>query len=174
MRGPMKRFNETRRGTEMVVECTNFELKVEVRGSVSQRERRAVLLATFRRISPLFKLMDFEEPVYEEGWIVHRDGGWENAFRDRRKGVRLRQAVRSRTPEQKLGFEIRMRRLKLGLSQVSLARSANINRSHLSQIERGQCRVKLETLRRIESQLRRPTSTQQLTKDAGSKVVPEK
>jgi DNA-binding XRE family transcriptional regulator len=162
----MRKILETLRGSEMVVEAARFNLKIEVKGLINKRERRAVLLATFRRIDPLFKLLDFEDHRFDEGWIVHRDGSWENAFRDLERGVKLRQAVRTRTSEQKLGFEIRMRRLKIGLSQQALAASAGINRSHLSQIERGQCRVKLMTLRLIENALGRPTTGQQLTKAA--------
>jgi DNA-binding XRE family transcriptional regulator len=153
LRGRMQKTPDTydtSRGTEMRINAPRFNVTIRIHGRASRRERRAILLAAYRRIAPLFKVVCVTEPEYENGWIAHRDGSWQNAFRDLDRPISMRQAVKTRTQRQKLGFEIRMRRLKQGRSQEALAAAANINRSHLSRIERGHCQVKLSTLACIE------------------------
>lgn len=54
---------------------------------------------------------------------------------------------------QELGSEIRKLRLKAGLSQEELAQRIGIQRTHLSDIERGIYRPKAETLNDIRDAL---------------------
>src|SRR4051812_49386138 len=100
----MNPIRETRRGSEMVVQFRGFTLKFEIVGRVTQRERRAMLLSIFGKVDELFGLVEPFMYDYEKGWIVHRDGHWENAFRDLDRGIKLRQALKAETSEQKTGF----------------------------------------------------------------------
>jgi transcriptional regulator with XRE-family HTH domain len=58
----------------------------------------------------------------------------------------------------KLGLAIRARRNALGITQEALAQAANIERAHMSKIERGRRNVTFLNLLRISAALECPAS----------------
>ena len=65
----------------------------------------------------------------------------------------------------RLGAAVRARRLELGLSQVALADFAQIDRSHMGKIERGERNVTFLNILRIAKAIQRKPS--ELLGDAG-------
>jgi transcriptional regulator with XRE-family HTH domain len=56
----------------------------------------------------------------------------------------------------RFGAAVRRQRRQLGLSQEALAELADINRSYLGEVERGQVTPSLETIDKIARALRKP------------------
>ncbi|MBU3694316.1 MAG: helix-turn-helix transcriptional regulator [Rhodocyclaceae bacterium] len=56
----------------------------------------------------------------------------------------------------RFGAAVRRQRRQLGLSQEALAALADINRSYLGEVERGQVTPSLETIDKIARALRKP------------------
>jgi DNA-binding XRE family transcriptional regulator len=109
--------------------------------SLPQEARRARLLAIGQRILPIIKELSPSILVQISHEGGHSKFSWES--------VSLREALAIDEPARKLGFRIRMARLDSGLRQLDLAKRAGINRSHLSDLERGLSEPSKETLDRI-------------------------
>ncbi|MBI3543251.1 MAG: helix-turn-helix transcriptional regulator [Deltaproteobacteria bacterium] len=67
-----------------------------------------------------------------------------------RYALSLHEALEIGTPASELGYRIRQARLALKLSQTGLAALVNVDRTHLSRIERGIHYPQVRTLKRIE------------------------
>jgi DNA-binding XRE family transcriptional regulator len=130
-----------------------FKIKIEISGPVTRRQRRAMLLGIFHRVSPLFRLIEPGADEYPNGSLIHCDGNGENLIRDLDRGIKLRQALKTETRSEKLGFEIRMLRLKKGLSQKKLANKLGIDRGNISEIEKGHHNAKPGTIEAIKTHL---------------------
>lgn len=91
------------------------------------RERRAVVRQFFQQLKPLLKHFDRR--------VVDHSPGGVRRLRNLERGVDAFSSGKHET----LGFEIRMKRLSLGLSQEQFAKQIGIQRSHLSDLERGLC-----------------------------------
>jgi transcriptional regulator with XRE-family HTH domain len=60
------------------------------------------------------------------------------------------------TPSGALGYEIRTKRLRLGISQANLARDLGLSRTHLSALERGLYTPQMKTWQKVQTFLSRP------------------
>lgn len=125
-----------------------WTVRLWIHGAGGPRERRQLALAISKMASKTFGA--FLGP----NWITHPDGYWANIERDEGREIPLNRAASFETDEARFGFEIRMRRLKAGLSQRELARRAGLDHSHLSLLERGRCRMRESTFARIHNALK--------------------
>lgn len=125
------------RTTELSASFAHVKISLFIRGIRSSRQRRSLAMAIYRRILPLFYLSDAKGERPGRGWVAHKEHSWGYRFKSIDRGLSFGQAPRTQTKEEKEGFEIRMRRLNLGLSQERLAEEAGVARTHLSRIERG-------------------------------------
>jgi ribosome-binding protein aMBF1 (putative translation factor) len=78
--------------------------------------------------------------------------GLENARRNERRAFSV-VADRLQDVNVRFGLSVRTARLKLGLSQARLSELTGIDRSYISDIERGQKRVSLEVAVRLTDAL---------------------
>jgi DNA-binding XRE family transcriptional regulator len=124
------------------VKCT-----LSLRGPISKRMRRTMLVSVFRALVPVFRELS--------GYITHAESAPLNRFREEERGISLKQSPEATTSPQRLGFQIRIRRLKLKLTQAELAGLCEIRPSHLCELERGRCNPRPGTLRVIVSTLQR-------------------
>lgn len=116
--------------TTFELSTQEFELQIRLVSKLSKRERRTLARSLFTQIKPWMKTIT-------RASIGHASHG---LIIDQRNQQRIVRALQSRsidTPTGRFGFDIRMQRLKLGLSQDEFASKLGINRSHLSRIERG-------------------------------------
>jgi DNA-binding XRE family transcriptional regulator len=106
------------------------EVQIKLISRLGMRERRDFVRSFLAQIRPWIRY--FHEPI-----IDHSDRG---AVRERPVG-RWKVATFRSSPVSTLpgafGFEIRNRRRELGLTQAECARRLEIQRTHLSEIERG-------------------------------------
>ena len=58
------------------------------------------------------------------------------------------------TPQQRLGKELRRKRIRKGMTLDQLSGTSGVNKGHLSDIENGKVKIKLETLDMIINALR--------------------
>jgi DNA-binding XRE family transcriptional regulator len=145
----MKNSDKRDRTTELVLSIPRMTLTFSITGSATMAERRTVANAIFLRIESLFGLLNDEDTHCTRGYIWQRDGVWQNWQAEEDDGIRLRQSLQTETPDQKLGFEIRTKRLRKGLSQEMLAALCGMDRSHLSAIEQGKHKPRMKTLIKI-------------------------
>jgi transcriptional regulator with XRE-family HTH domain len=108
-------------------------------------ERRTRLLAICDRI----------RPVMEGIWPRQHISLWHEDSESKpiQGSLSLREALKVDTPDQARGFDLRIERLKSGLSQEDLAKRARIDRASISQIERGQRRPRKATIERLKAAL---------------------
>jgi DNA-binding XRE family transcriptional regulator len=141
----------------------NIRLRARHRGP--RRQRHTWALAVYERIEHLFGSALYLE-MDGGGWIYHRDQpDADNQIQSMERGLSRRQAQRTDTPAQRLGFEIRSRRLELGWNQERLSTEAGLNRTHLSQIELGKHQVQAETYLKLKNVLN-------LEPDRGAELCP--
>lgn len=105
-----------------------LQLKFISRGD--KRERRAFVRSFLAQIRPWLKY--FKEPV-----INHSGRGFIREKPVGRSRINIFQSSPISTLSGSLGYEIRKKRIELGLTQSELAQMLAIQRSHLSDIERG-------------------------------------
>lgn len=108
----------------------NSQLQLKFISQGDKRERRAFVRSFLAQIRPWLKY--FNEPVInhsERGLIRERPVG--------RSGVNIFQSSPLSSLSGALGYEIRQKRIELGLTQGELAPMLAIQRSHLSDLERG-------------------------------------
>jgi DNA-binding XRE family transcriptional regulator len=123
-------------------------IRFEIVSKAPPRERRAIAVEFFRRLRPFID-------QYSRG-DVHHSGGSLDFQRDEERGFTLFPSAEFETRLGKLGFGIRMARLKKRWSQSTLASEAKISRKQLSLIERGFCCPHKATLQRLERALDHP------------------
>lgn len=92
--------------------------------------RRALLLAIFLKIQEVL-------PDSTASAIFHFDGKKFDFSHDQEFQIKTTQALRTTSDAEKLGFRIRIWRLKKGWTQTDLSKKIGISRTHLSQIEQG-------------------------------------
>lgn len=117
----------------------HFEIQNE-RGS--RKIRRSLALMIFRALRGTFKeleIMDLQDK--ENKWLDFRYPFYRN-YTDRH-------APHVETFYQKLGFYIRTKRLKLGLTLKQLSKRTKIPLSYLSEIEHGKHRIRQTTRKKI-------------------------
>jgi DNA-binding XRE family transcriptional regulator len=131
-------------------------VKIEVSGPAKGREQRELGLTISRKIAEIFGFTNPKIERYPWGWLRSSSSSKTNRDWLDDDGINFTQAPSINTPEEQIGFGIRTRRLSFNLTQEAFARQVGINRSHLSQIERGRCHVRPETLARIEAVFAQP------------------
>src|SRR4051812_19725577 len=113
----MENIQDIDHRTELSVYLEGIQLKVILASrKLSKEERRTWLQAAYRAIEGQFRNLDARRWT-QSGSIVHQDQAWLDRLKSQERGLVLKRALKTDTPEQKLGYEIRMRRLKSGLTQ---------------------------------------------------------
>lgn len=116
--------------TALELRGKEFDLELKLVSRLGKRERRTIIRAFLRHIKPwLFHLRD--------GAIDHPDCAIIRNTRTWRRGIPTDPGKPFDDPRAKLGYEIRMKRLRMGLTQTELAAQLDISRPHLSAIEKG-------------------------------------
>lgn len=114
------------------VEISNdaFDLQLKLISQLGPRERRVLARAFLRQLKPLLKMFsksilgqNSHPPIFNVRNLRHK--------------FRAFHSSPVTTDPGRFGFEIRMKRLKLGLTQQEVADQIGFNRTHLSDIERG-------------------------------------
>ncbi|MCM2324608.1 MAG: helix-turn-helix transcriptional regulator [Oligoflexia bacterium] len=121
-------------------------LRLEVVARLSPRQRREMAKSFFRQIRPWLE-------YFTEAKVHQWDSAMMNFPRDEARGVRTFVSRGLDRVQGEVGYRIRMQRLRLGWSQEGLARRARVNRSHLSEIERGLSALQESTRLRLEGLL---------------------
>lgn len=132
------------------IDGPGFGIEVRLVSRDGKRLRRSFLREFYQLIHPW--LANLEQGSQPSARLDHVACGVIRSSRAA-EGIRPFQQGDSKI----LGSEIQKRRLNAGLSQQELARKIRIQRSHLSDIERGIHRPKTETLREILEALKTPS-----------------
>ena len=122
-----------------------IQLRIISRGEI--RERRALVRSFLVQIRPW--LRHFKSPV-----IGHSGRGLTRELPTARGEMKVFQSNPVSTLPGAFGYAIRMKRFELGLSQAQLAHILEIQRSHLSDIERGIHLPNAQTRLKIEDRLK--------------------
>lgn len=133
--------------TTLDLSSPDFELGLTLISKLGKRERRAITLSFLRQIRPWFKHFTHQS-------INHNASGVSFNLRDQERKVKQFHTQPITSLAGRIGFEIRMQRLKIGLSQVLLAKAAGIKRPHLSKIERGLHHPFPQTIQKIKNALK--------------------
>jgi DNA-binding XRE family transcriptional regulator len=105
-------------------------MELKILSQLDRRERRHVIRTFLTQIKPWLKR-------FKTGAIDHTSKGVILDQRVVARGVSTSECAPVHSAIGGLGFEIRMKRLELGLSQGQLSRKLGIRRSTLSNLERG-------------------------------------
>ena len=135
--------------TSLEVETEEFALQLQLISEMGKRERRLIARSFFQWVKPWLKQVARVTRVS----VDHAGHAAHISVKSRERQMKEIQAAPIDSPAGALGYEIRMKRLRIGRSQAELARAVGIQRSHLSAIERGLYHPHAETLNRIRSVL---------------------
>lgn len=122
--------------TRLEIQHPVFLIDIRIRARSTTRRRRALALVIYRQITRILKMTT-------DGFIRHSDCG-SLGFTEEDRGLSLAQAPDIGSKPGILGYQMRMVRLKLGLTQKSFATLIGINRHHLSKLEKGKHRIRLK------------------------------
>ena len=130
------------------LELSGAEMDVQIKlvSKLGKSARRTVVRSFLRQIRPWIEHFNRTDIHHSENRRVIEESP---------EGRKLKpfQSRSIESPQGALGYEIRMTRLKLGLSQVRLAAELGIQRSHLSDIERGMYYPHLRTRLKLQEAL---------------------
>jgi DNA-binding XRE family transcriptional regulator len=131
--------------TRAFVRGAMTQVRIEIEGKMEPRSQRAVAHSLLLKAMELlgYDVTGWKE--YPLGNIYQPGANTWNQEWLLKSGIPLTHALRTETAEQKTGYRIRVLRLEIGMSQAELALRAGIDRSHLSEIEHGRCRMRAET-----------------------------
>lgn len=134
------------RGQMTVVRASNshLSLTLQIQGGFGPRRRRAIALLFFRQLRPL--LAQFRA-ISLSHWEDHSA----DELRKIKRGLPLFRHGNPCSKAAKLGFDLRMSRLKNGWNQKTLAALAGISSDQVSRIERALCQPRPETRKALES-----------------------
>jgi DNA-binding XRE family transcriptional regulator len=120
-------------------------INLKIISSMPPQARRAIGASLVRSMKPILKyLRNFE--FRHESELV-------SLPRLEERGFPLDRSPDLDTEKGRIGFEIRMKRLKIGWTQQELADRASVNSRHLSEIELGLVRVRSRTLQKLRGAL---------------------
>ena len=128
--------------TRLEFRWCNANVRIDVESNSSHRARRTILLMFYRKIEK-----QLEKASYVR--LFHLDKPRWHGVAEINRVISLHQVPQGRTNTDLMGFEIRMRRLELGMTQTDLAVAAQISRSHISRIEKGHLKASSMTLRHL-------------------------
>jgi DNA-binding XRE family transcriptional regulator len=136
--------------TEVVLRLLDWQVRFRIRGPGTPQQRRQIGRAISEMVSQTFRILP------PRSWITHPGGFERNINRDIRRGLTPRGGPDLDTEAGQAGFEIRIKRLDLGLSQEQLAARAGISRNHLSRIELGRMPADSPSIQRVRWALEYP------------------
>jgi DNA-binding XRE family transcriptional regulator len=142
MRMVMQFIESRSNRTELVLKFKGGKVRFWIWGPKTPQERRQIAMMIADMVSKVFGELN-------DSWIVHPDGYKANIPRDEDREIPLNRALKLVTEEGRIGFEIRMRRLKFGWSQRELSRRSGVDFKQISLIERGRCRIRETTFTRL-------------------------
>lgn len=120
-----------------------FQLKII--GCMPPQARRTLGVSLIRSMKPILK--------YLRNFEIRHEGEMLSLPRLEERGLPLSRSPDLDTEAGRIGFEIRMKRLKIGWTQQELAARAVVNSRHLSEIELGLVRVRPRTLQKLQTVL---------------------
>jgi DNA-binding XRE family transcriptional regulator len=135
--------------TTLELNGTEMDLQIKLVSKLGKKERRAVARSFLQQIRPWIKCFTRSE-------IYHSVNRRQDLASSETSALSPFEAKPLQARSGAIGFQIRMKRLKLGQSQSLLAEQLGIRRSHLSDIERGlhlphpRTRLKIEQLLEIQ------------------------
>jgi hypothetical protein len=133
---------------KMIIRIAPFNISFEILGERgSKKVRRSLALMIFRALRETFANLECIE-------IQDRENKWLDFRYPFYRNFSTRQVPKIDTIQQQLGFEIRIKRLELGLTLKQLSERTKISKTYLSEIEHGKYRVKESTLEKINSALK--------------------
>lgn len=123
------------------VHGTLARISIKISGRLKSRQRRAIAVALLRQVRPLLE-------HFSGGMIRHGEDSTDFRRLEER-GLNLFKSSSPCSPNGRLGFAIRMRRLELGLSLRALSSRAGLSVDQISRIERGLSRPQRRTLQSL-------------------------
>jgi DNA-binding XRE family transcriptional regulator len=117
-------------------------IRVRFDSALSPQLRRAIIRGFFRHNREWLRY--FKSIAFKHTEHVNVD-----PHHAEKRGLPLFQSENFNHPAGRLGFEIRLRRLNLGLTQAELSRRTGIPQSYISQIERGIVAIRADTQLRL-------------------------
>lgn len=124
-----------------------FQIEIWIFSIYRMRERRRLALHIFSRLKSVFRGIDAAK-------IRHRDGNGMNwVWNDHRRPFENWPDFHLKTPAERLGFIVRMRRTELGFRLVDLAHLSGVHYTQLNRIEMGKVHPRLATLQALERAL---------------------
>ncbi len=122
---------QKKRHTRISLRGVAAKMTIEIESAGSINEDKEFVKSFVRHIRPWLKYFNRSE-------ITHHD---------------LNRACGIESPHARAGFEIRIQRLKLGLTQKKLADLSNLSQRHVSLIERAKIWPREQTLKQIKQAL---------------------
>lgn len=132
-----------RKYTRIVVSNAEATVTIEVRSNLPPRDRRTIGITFLRLLSPFLRYFSTAEVFYSEDRSL-------DTWRTLARGVRIFRSASPDSETGRMGFEIRMARLKYAWSQTDLAAKANLSQFHISRLERGLCHPNASTIAILE------------------------
>ncbi|MCM2323920.1 MAG: helix-turn-helix transcriptional regulator [Oligoflexia bacterium] len=126
----------------MTIQIPPYRLILGVKGGSSSLARREILKLAYAQLTQQF-------PNVAHAWVEHLHHSGLTRVRDWMRGMTSRQIPIRGTPQQNLGYKIRLERLRKGLTQTELSKRIGIARNHLSDLEHGYHFPNLLTLEKL-------------------------
>jgi hypothetical protein len=140
-RSPSSKADNPRRSSVEIAGALGF-IRVTFDSRLSPQLRRAIIRGFFRHNKSWLRY--FRSIAFNHMEHVNID-----PHHAAKRGLPLFKSKNFDHPAGRVGFEIRLRRLNLGLTQAQLARRTGIVASHISLIERGLVDVRETTYKRL-------------------------
>ncbi len=122
------------------------DVQIRLLSKTSKKERRAFVRSFLIHMRPWIR-------YFTQAAVTHSGRGIITEKSFERKKIVIDQSRSVASPSGAIGYEIRIARLKLGLSQTEVAKHLGISRSHLSDLERGKYSPNKNTRKIIEQML---------------------
>jgi len=120
-------------------------IQLKIFTKMPPQARRAIGASLIRSMKPILK--------YLRNFQILHDGDWLSLPRLEARGLPLTRSPDLDTEQGRIGFEIRMKRLKIGWTQQELADRASMDFRHLSRIELGTVKARAKALDKIHKVL---------------------
>ena len=119
-------------------------LTLRIQSRMAPKQRRMIAVTFLKQIRPWLS-------YFQGAKLTHLGEGYlPNFARDQNQALLLRQFPGIQTSESQFGFEVRMQRLKMGLSQEKLAAMIKTSPCRISLIERGMVQMRKSTMQKIQ------------------------
>lgn len=135
--------------TTLRVQSRDSDLEIKIVSRLGRREQRLWIRQLWQHIRPALERLNPVDTIH----FNHNANGFSRSRLLRFHRFRAFRSAPLATVRGNVGAEIRSQRLKLGLTQQALAPQLGIQRSHLSDLERGLHKPNAETLAALEKTL---------------------